>query len=76
MAPLEELPQLFLASAKIFRIGLHSRFGRAAIRGGQSIPGPLATDVAKCLVSDMRLRGCRVVEKGIAVNHNILHDHR
>lgn len=69
---LENLPQLFLAPAKVFHFGLDSsRSGIAAIRGGQSIP----TNVPDGLVGDVRLRGCRVVKKRIAINHNVLQSH-
>lgn len=74
---LEHLPQLLLAPAKVFYLVLDSGlFGSAAVRRGESAPGPFPTYVSQGLVGDMRLRVCGVVKNGIAIDDNILQNHR
>lgn len=46
------------------------------MRWGQSAPGPFPTYVPEGLVGNMCLRVCGVVEKGIAVDDDILQNHR
>lgn len=76
MTLLEHLPQLLLALAKVFDLDLDSGLcGSAAVRRGHSTPGPFPTYVLQGLVSDMCLRFYRVVEKGVAIDDDVLHNH-
>lgn len=77
MALLEHLPQLLLALAKVFNLDLDSGLcGSAAVRRGQSTPGPFPAYVLQGLISDMCLRFYRVVKKGVAIDDDVLHNHR
>lgn len=77
MTLLEHLPQLLLALVKIFNLDLDSGLcGSAAVRRGQSTPGPFPTNVLQGLVSNMCLRFYGVVKKGVAIDDDVLHNHR
>lgn len=73
---LEPLPQLLLTSVQVFHLILDGRLASiAAIGGRQSVSGPLATYVLERLVGYVGLRVCRVVEKGVAIDDDILDNH-
>lgn len=76
MTLLEQLSQLLLALAKVFHLDLDSGlYGSAAIRRGQSTPGPFPTYVLQGLVSDMCLRFHGVVKKRVAIDDDVLDNH-
>lgn len=77
MTLLEHAPQLLLATARILYLFLVGGLSAsAAMRRGKSTPGPFPANVPEGLVRDMRLRVCSVVEKGIAIDDNILQNYR